>query len=211
MTAGEGYYESASGLGDQYLVRLSVAGKWRAVTWERIDGPEVAPSELDSVLAKDPQIEGKYHVCGSFSVWLAEEMVRDSEVVGLYSFEVRLLTDGGDFQILRNADRCQVFHPEFSGATDDCHVLGPSSAPPFLHWSLDGKAGDVFRIEFQRSMAKGLDTKKISWRKVKEEPLSKEETLAARRGRYCITGTWGNWSKPQEMKWNGDEFAITVE
>merc|ERR1719221_656598 len=72
------YYESAAGVGDQYRVNLNIAGKWRAVTWEWIGGPDNSSKETTAVALFNPALEGKYYVSGSFNMWLPEEMERDT-------------------------------------------------------------------------------------------------------------------------------------
>lgn len=204
------YYESAAGIGDQYHVNLNIAGKWRAVTWERIGGPDTSSKQDTAVALFDPAIEGKYYVSGDFNIWLPEEMQRDATSNGVFTFEVRLLRGVGFFHILRNRDPSQVFHPEFVH-DESGRVFGPDAADKDSCWCLDGQAGDVFKIQFQRSMDKGIDTKRISWQKVRDEPLSDAEKSAALRPRYCMVGTWDNFKVPKEMTWTGTAYSFSVE
>jgi hypothetical protein len=202
----EGYYESTSGLGDQYWVRLSIAGKWRVVTWERISGCEDI-----SEVTKDPVIMGKYYLTANFNMWTFEEMTSSEASPGVYSKEVRMLRKGGHFQICRNKDQSQIFHPEDAGAERPGPVLGPEMAESYLSWSLSGAAGDVFRITFQRVMDAGVVRTLVDWTKVREEPLTPAEHLTARRKRFAIIGTWNSYKEASPMTWNDSAFTYTVE
>merc|ERR1712032_1290052 len=198
--------ESALGVGDQYLVQLSIAGKWRSVTWENV---EVAGESSMQMMINSPMLEGIYYITSSWNLWALEEMVRDSTQPGLWTYEVRLLRDGGEFQVVRNGDRAQTFYPAGQG-----FAAGPdlNDAVPEYAWSLDGKAGDVFRIEFLRDMCDDIDVKKVTWKMLRKELLGPDERLVARQPRYCIEGTFTE-EGPQEMVLNIAEhrYEYTLE
>lgn len=147
---------------------------------------------------------------GNWNVWGYEEMTRDSP--GVHSIEVRLLKNGGEFQISRNKDPMQVFHPQTmqdnNGETGI--ATGPDDADQTYCWFLNGQAGDVFRIEFNRDVADWVDSKRISWRKLRNDPLSKEEQQSVLLPRYFIVGTWDGWRKQHEMIRDGLVYEYTV-
>lgn len=148
--------------GARYRARLRVAGKWRTVDWEKL-------SDHDPL--GEPYMEdGRYYVVGSWNKWeFDDEMERSPEVPGLFYVQVGPLPrrDTGDFQVVRNRDWGQTFHPSRpeDGGERGGQVLGPSERPGELLWCLGGLPGDVFRIEFQRT-ADGRDARAISWRRV---------------------------------------------
>lgn len=83
------------------------------------------------------------------------------------------------------------FSPILSGASDG------------LNWYIDGEAGDIFHVAFER-----LDgVKKVSMSITGHEQLS-EDLLASlqadSRIRYSIVGTWDDFMTPIEMTWDGE-------
>merc|ERR1711860_434209 len=80
--------------GDQYHVCLAIAGKWRTVTWSKIKAGNL--NELPS-----PSL-GRYYVIGNWNAWTLEEMMPDSSVTGLFSIQVQLQYNGGEFKIIRD-------------------------------------------------------------------------------------------------------------
>mmetsp|Transcript_59166 Transcript_59166/g.190309 ORF Transcript_59166/g.190309 Transcript_59166/m.190309 type:complete len:1000 (-) Transcript_59166:277-3276(-) len=205
-------YETAAGIGDRYLVTLNIAGKWRAVNWEKIGGPEQPMTSLALQSLTNQVIEGKYYLTGGFNAWGYEELERSDTTAGLYTKEVRLLRGGDDFQIVRNKDRRQVFHPAVPGDRGGSGAArGPDSEGQDFAWSLHGKAGDVFLIEFSRTLENGLDAKRISWRLERHEEPSIDEQMLMRRPRYCMVGSWDGWMHSQEMTWNGKSYEYIVQ
>mmetsp|Transcript_62523 Transcript_62523/g.141029 ORF Transcript_62523/g.141029 Transcript_62523/m.141029 type:complete len:1042 (-) Transcript_62523:216-3341(-) len=151
--------------GDQYEVRLNIAGKFRAVTWQK-----VASAEESAPL--DPALLGSYYVAGSWSAWQLEEMTpKHEEASGLYVLEVSmpLWAKRSDFMIVRNKDWYQTFHPTFgtvaSESWNEPDAEGPDEGQQGRTWCIKCEGGERFRIEFQRSLENGADKRKISWRK----------------------------------------------
>lgn len=202
----EGYFESTAGIGDQYWVRLCLAGKYRVVTWERV----YSPDNVASVLT-DPSIQGKYYISADWNLWSFTELPQQEGAPGTHSIEVRLMRDGGNFQIVRNRDRSQVLHPPGEGQTRVTHVLGPEYAEIYACWSLEGSVGDVFRIEFQRNMERGVDSKGLTWTKVRVEPLNEQELFTARRTRFSVIGTMNRFVEAHEMAWTGTSYDYVIE
>jgi 3-oxoacyl-(acyl-carrier-protein) synthase len=162
--------------GDQYKVQLQIAGKWRAVTWEKLG-------------SKVPSTLGKYFVCASTNEWSLEEMTLEDASTGTFSFELCLnFARDAQFQILRNRDTDQLLYPASmnygkSTTCSDGDVLGPDESGGGLCWLISGTWGDVIRIELKRSIEQGRDTKQVSWKKVgsrtpQEERERKEAELA---------------------------------
>jgi len=154
--------------GDRYEVRLSIAGKYRAVSWKKV-------GSADAGLPPSLEILGSYSVLSSYSGWQPEPMEATLEGnAGLYTMTLGPLPShtGGrvEFQIVRNDDPEQTFHPPFgtiaSEEWDEYEVDGPDEGIGGKTWCIKGKAGDSFKIDFQRSLESGVDSRKISWRRI---------------------------------------------
>uniref|UniRef100_A0A7S2BQ34 Uncharacterized protein n=1 Tax=Alexandrium andersonii TaxID=327968 RepID=A0A7S2BQ34_9DINO len=207
----EATLESAVGMGDRYLVTLQVAGKWRAVSWERISSPE-QPSSAGALqtMTSDVNIEGTYYVTGSLNAWGFDEMEKGDEP-GHYKKEVRLLRGSYNFQIVRNKDRRQVFHPPYYNSTMGGETHGPDSSGQEFVWQLGGQAGDVYLIEFHRALEGGLDTKTVSFRHLRNEEVTEDQVVEMKRPRYCIVGSWDGFQRIKEMTWNGVGYEFYVQ
>jgi len=150
--------------GDTYHVTLQVAGKWRTVSWSK-----VGSEEADS--GKVFPLTGTYYVAGAFNNWDFQEM-RSS---GPNSFSIEVKISGAEwetrlqqvpFQIVRNEDWGQVFYPSEPQAVvgrDASAVSGPDADSGGVCWMLEGKAGDKFKIDFQRVVTAESDKKSVSW------------------------------------------------
>jgi len=161
---------SAAGPGDQYEVKLSVAGKFRAITWQRLS----RSFAMDEALAE--RVLGSYFVASTCNKWQPEEMVRQpikevqpGRAECAFVLEMRLppYCSNCEFVILRNRDWEQVFYPAAGQPTsnnwDAEDVAGPDTGLGANTWCLEGRSGDKFRIEFFRSVGNSLDTRRISW------------------------------------------------
>nr|AQS99280.1 type I polyketide synthase [Gambierdiscus excentricus] len=156
--------------GDKYEVKLSIAGKYRAVTWKKV-------SSAGADALKDPAVQGTYFVLGSWNNNQPQAMTaKHDKALGLFTFDVGPLPSwvAGccDFQIVRNKDSLQLFHPKYGGAAsenrDEADVDGPDEGS-HQTWRIKAKAGDCFKIEFRRNLEGGQDVRQISWRKVPVE------------------------------------------
>jgi len=198
--------------GDLYRVQLQVSGKWRAVTWEKLlTCTETLALADGSQAAGDGCIDdkGAYFVVGSWNTWtFRDPMAPSGFEPGLHSVEVCLTRRGGEFQIVRDRDWTQVMYPE-SGLGPEDTVAGPDDADEGLHWSIGGKAGDVFRIDFRRTYD-GEDHKLVNWEFVRHEPLTHEVVQAAKRNAYAIVGSWDGWEK-DVMQWDGNKYKFRVD
>lgn len=157
VPAGQQSFRSGSP-GDKYRIYLRVAGKYRTVEWERLPAQASAPPE------KLP--DAQYSLYASFNGWQLEDMFRDDSEPNVHYIEVTLTQGVGHFAIVRNEDMEQVIYPDRWGADESATALGPDVLVDEFFWCISGSRGDVFRIEFRRTAEFGLDTKKVSWKKV---------------------------------------------
>jgi len=135
--------------GDKYRVRLHVAGRWRAVDWEK-----VASSEEERAAYAD---DGRYYVVSSWNDWeFTQAMTADPSAPGRYTAEVKA-SGPGAFQVVRNQDWNQTFFPVDGG------VAGPEYWQPHS-WRPSCSKGDAVLVELFRSKADPGDIK-VSWRK----------------------------------------------
>jgi len=144
--------------GDSFRVTLRVAGKWRAVTWERLPRPPAGVPALAALAAPSA-----YFVVADWNDWSPQLMGGDAaHQKGLHTLEVQIPTfvKEGIFRIVRNKDFGQTFAPARivaqRGVGAD-HVLGPTSWHVGGVWSLQASssASRRFRIEFQRQLPGG--------------------------------------------------------
>jgi len=145
--------------GDQYRVTLEVKGKWRMVSWEKLS------------TTSDDWSPGKYCISGSWKGWELQEMVPDPSVPGSFTMEVMLTYGTGAFQIIRNEDWAEVFYPNFDRHAEET-VLGPDDMGGDLSWTIDGKPGDKYTIQFQRTFDGGKESKKVSWQHTGHEAVT---------------------------------------
>jgi len=155
--------------GDRYRIRLYIAGKWRTVSWEKVQPSDEDEDGGELVVPRIPA--GKYFIAGRWNGWQCEEMTKDDTSPGLWYFDIAFRGYGEEFQIVRNSDWSQVFYPNMPGAseTDAVEVLGPDDMGHDLNWYIKGTPGQTFRVEFQRMVEGATDEKKVSWRKLTPE------------------------------------------
>mmetsp|Transcript_24516 Transcript_24516/g.68892 ORF Transcript_24516/g.68892 Transcript_24516/m.68892 type:complete len:999 (-) Transcript_24516:69-3065(-) len=127
--------------GDEYRVRVRVAGKWRTVDWARDDtGIAERQKRWDAYVDG-----GAYYVCASWNGWGFTEMAKEG---GSHSLEVKLKKNGGEFVIVRNQDLNQAFYFASAGGSK---VVGPALTELASNCVLYGKPGDTAKIVFTRS------------------------------------------------------------
>jgi len=155
--------------GDQYRIRLYVAGKWRTVSWEKL--PPAAEDEGEGVLVAQPVLAGTYFIAGTWNNWQLQEMTRDETSPGVWYFDITIKLFAEEFQIARNMDWNQVLYPNRPEAAGDgsAEVLGPDDFGHGLNWYLKGATGETFRVEFQRIIDAETDTKRVTWRRIDAE------------------------------------------
>jgi len=147
--------------GDKYRISLRIAGAWRMVAWEKEE-------ELEEGEALPVESAGRYYVLGSWDDWTLTEMSPDTKQPGVFTVQVTLTTMGGLFNISRNRDMSQILYPgDVIDDTGETSVEGPEDpevdAPS---WYIDGRSGETFLIEFQRTLGSGQDMKKVSWKRL---------------------------------------------
>jgi len=150
--------------GDQYKIKLQLAGKWKTVVWDRL------PAESSAKALPDT---GEYYISASWTDWELVRMTKGE--AGVYFADVVLPGSRyaryvhGQFQIMRNKDWAQTFTAgdSLSAVGKSDAVAGPDegSGP---NWQVDGEPGETFRIEFQRTVEGEEDLKKVSWKKVEK-------------------------------------------
>lgn len=146
--------------GQQYRVRLHIAGKWRTVTWAKLQ--DVAPAGQLALAA--PQ--AKYYVAGSWNNFRFEEMTEGAD--STHSCEVSLASGGtSTFQIVRNGDWHQTIQPGVVNAGPAADIEGPGDRRQQFSWSIQGRAGEKVKIDFTRQVdASGKSNMKVSWQKL---------------------------------------------
>jgi len=144
--------------GDQYHVKLLVAGKWRTVTWDRVTtSARAQPS--DAAL-----VRGIYYIASSWNNWQFDLMQHDDSNPGTHYIDVELPFFAAHFQIVRNKDWSQAFFPQDLRAGADGPVAGPRGDGKGKNWTIDGRPNERIRIEFQRACVGDQDARKVSWR-----------------------------------------------
>lgn len=186
--------------GDLYEVKLHVSGKWRMVTWEKM--------EKDKNMRPSPSIAtSQYHICCSWHNWNFEEMTSVGN--DTYTAEVHLLTAGGQFVIVRNADWLQVFHP-FGES-----VLGPDShvATDGACWSIQGSVGDVYKVTFQRSFGPDGEHVEVVWDFVRNTAPDPAALLFVKQQRFQVVfvNNLRLWIDSWPMNWTGKSHQLYVE
>jgi polyketide synthase-associated protein len=163
--------------GDQYSVKLHIAGRWRTVTWEKLETHTESANYDES---------GTYYVVADWNSWSFESpMTKDASSPGTSFLEVKLLVPPGEFLIVRNKQWDQAFCAETPLDNAGGMAHGPMEYIHGQNWSLDGNPGDVFRIEYQRRLEGDEDVSEVTWRCLRTEEVSLEEFVPS----YYLYGT----------------------
>jgi len=203
-------------IGARYRIRLRVVGKYRLVDWERLTG-KPQDSDLQTALESATALpQSSYLVTGDFNGWGFQEMTAvPSEQSGeaRFSLDLQLDRDGGEFQIVRNRDWDQVLYPfeEWAGCQDPSAVGGPDDESYGRTWFLDGRAGDRFRIELQRSRPGGRDEKQVSWTSLGNVPLTEAQLRDVQVPRFAVFGSWDSGQRLRGLRWTGSCHRFFVE
>jgi len=178
------------------------------VTWTLIAKGAEDYTEVEAMLHQNNAIRGTYYVIGSFNNWSMQEMVTDEFVQGVFCIDVQLNSDGGEFQIVRNRDFSQVFHPAAAHVigSDAQTVVGPDDEGYGLHWHFDGHRGDVYHVEFQRTTNLGRESRSVTWN------LKSTGTCETGgfRPLYFIIGSWNKWRYMHCMDFDGTSHHCKV-
>merc|ERR1712176_471803 len=151
-------------VGDPYYVIFQFAGKWRMVTWEKLE----SKADLATIGT------GTYFIAGTWSEWTLNPMESDKGGPGVFTADVRLLRDFEEFMIVRDMDWSQVFYPE-TDMIDGAEILGPDQNVDGLCWKIRGRRGDIFTVQFQRTSEDGKDVRKVTWVKTGRKELTTAE------------------------------------
>lgn len=178
--------------GDSYRVRLTM-GDMRRVDWQKL--PRSASFSSEAL----PR--SSYYVAGDFNFWdfqsMEEEHPSSSSKSRSFVTEVRLRSDKDTFQVVQNKDWDQAFYPEGS-AMDPSSLRGPDAFGALKGWRLPGKAGDVFRIHFRRSMpSAGTDEKFVSFTRSPSSSSTSQELVVSQS--YSLVGSWDDCKSKRPM------------
>jgi len=182
-----------SEMGQKYRIHFTTKGKYRGVTWERLDEEALYPAGVQ---------KGSYSIVGDWSCWTKETMTEEG---GKWIYEVKLLQKGGQFQILRDGDWHQVICP----AEPKAEASVPGSRPEVAtetrgyNWSFPGKPGETWRIEFKRDGQEST----VTWQLSKTEKLTDDEAKLGRRAQFTVLGSWTDFLDHNLMTWEGQPVA----
>lgn len=199
--------------GDQFRVRLQVKGRFRAVTWERLDSRMVQRNGF-------PKTMGKYYVVGSWNDWTPEEMTLEDEYLGRYSVKAVLPKGKCRFQILRNKDWKQLIYPEtcYADHEDGIPVKGPDASGHDSYWNIEANPSknvvcidlelwpedkESYSGDSRSSSCRPVKDMKVSWRNVGHHPLSDEDQFEKNRPSFFLVGNWDGWQKRTKMRFDG--------
>lgn len=184
--------------GDKYRIRLHVRGKFMRLEWFKAKGVDAVPT------LGQKKFEHKYHIIGDHNYWLFKEM--QSKQKGLYTAEVQLLRTKSNFQIYRDADFDQGFYPAddeaATGCTESDKVAGPNGLGHGRNFTIEGNVGDIYEVEFTRSVRKEQDKRAMSYKFIRHETVDFEER--AKTHKYHIVGSWSDFRETRELKLDKD-------
>jgi len=185
-------------LGDTYKIQLLVNGKYRLVTWSKVEA-DLRPG---MVVATKGQASpaGRYYVSGSWNNWSFEEMEESGGVAGLYRATVQVTRRDTLFTIVRNEDWHQMIYPSYQYARggQENPIFGPDEQGRGFQWLLEGTPGDMYDIELQLNRGgDGCATYNISWHRKEIGMLTPAQEFAASLPKYFIAGSWDNWASRQ--------------
>ena len=199
--------------GDKFKIRLHLQGRWRMVDWEKL--PQVPTEDTPAERAFQASLcglVGTYQVAGSWNLFEMQAMKPEPSQRKTHCVDVLLSRDGEQhFHLLRNEDRNQVIGPQTSlSRSPGSAVLSAwNQRSPLHHWVFYGLAGDVFRIEFDRTQ----DEMQVRWNKLESGKAVPEEiTLMHLRKKYMVRLCFDSWSNHfYQMFWAGEYYQLFVE
>merc|ERR1712232_1529300 len=96
------------------------------------------------------------------------------------------------------------------GAGADVVILGPDGAGMDNSWHINGKTGDVYKVEFQRTVAAdGTDSTSILWEFIRNEQVNFQEVAAEHK--YFMVGSWSDFAKMEVMEFSADTSTFTKD
>lgn len=180
--------------GDKYRIYLYISGKWRTVSWSKLEDGTQAITNASSEASK-------YFLTGSWNNWMFQEMVVGSSS-DTFSGEVQISRPNCEFQIVRNKDRRQAIFPIAQKGTSSTRVAGPDDSVLGMNWALPGKLGDVLRIDFTRQD----ENYTVRWEKVRFQALSETESALAAIPQISAVGTWDMmYSSAVVLRYDADQ------
>jgi len=190
--------------GDRFRVRLSVKGKWRMVEWENLDKTKPASEAVDLP-------RGSYQIAGSWSHGVMEEMYPVPDVPGLFAAEVTLLSHNVNmFQIFRNRDWEQAIYPDEPFGSMESGILGPEEQIGHA-WVIDGKPGQVWRVELSSSLEDGFEKKKVEWKFDRAVELSTVQWEMSKLPEFYVMGSWDGYGALHRMHFAGSYWQFFVQ
>lgn len=198
--------------GDKFLVKLIINGRYRTITWSRVE--EAVGSDSTAIIpTKSLASAGTYYFVANWEDFAAQPMEQDSDTPGIYRIETTLLRSGGAFSIMRNQDRRQALYPSqrYADGSRPVPVLGPDEYGRGFEWWLSGSIGDVFAVELQLALGEaGHISKEVTWRRVRQVQLSPEQLRLSAQRRFYVVGSWDHWSSRSAMSWDGERYTLEV-
>jgi len=161
------------------------------------------------VPSKEPAYTHKYQIIGDHNYWTFEDMDADDSEPGLYTKVVHLLKDGTSFQVYRNGDWEQGFYPRMAKGNACDEIVGPSGDGMGLNWWIEGKVGDLVRVDFRRSVVDCKDQRTISWEKEGFKEVDFE--AIAKEHKWHVIGSFTGFQKTMEMEKDEETGGWKVE
>lgn len=188
--------------GNRYLIRLRVSGKRHMVDWELL---ETGPPGLEFF---DKCAPSTYQVVGSWGDMDIQEMTPEPDLAGAFSVEAQLTEANANFHLIKDLDCNQTLDIDAVEVTEESRrVLEADDAAN--RWSLNGKAGDVFKIQFRRWKEDDKLKVTMSATIVGHRDLTEEQVANVKREKYFIIGGW-NDDEPFPMRWTGQHYQFLV-
>mmetsp|Transcript_30893 Transcript_30893/g.88871 ORF Transcript_30893/g.88871 Transcript_30893/m.88871 type:complete len:1295 (+) Transcript_30893:66-3950(+) len=179
--------------GDRYRIRLHVRGKYKRVEWAKL------PETIDtSAMEVEPAFAHRYHIIGDHNYWTFDEMEPATGEEGLHIATVQLLSDKSHFQVYRDGDWDQGFHPSIAGGSSSSEIRGPDALGHGINWQISGAVGDLFKVEFRRRRVGGADERSVRWGFDRAGSVDFEEQAKSHKY-FCISSST-NFEAPSEMR-----------
>nr|ABQ85796.1 type I polyketide synthase-like protein KB1008 [Karenia brevis] len=144
--------------GTEYRVRLYIAGKWRTVSW----------TKLESTKELTDSDRGTYFILGDWDNYLMSmgiEMEADASKPGVFTAELpRTHRNGARFLIVRNKDPTQMIYPLQVDAGMEAPVVGPDDILYDTQWALPGSK--TLKVTLAMTTEGTKDVKKVTWEAV---------------------------------------------
>lgn len=198
--------------GDRFRIRLQLQGRWRMVDWEKLPQAEKEDTPAERAFeASLTGLVGTYQVAGSWNLFDLQAMKRDPLQRHQHYIEVLIAQDGEQhFHLLRNEDRNQVIGPPALSRTPGSAILSAwNQRSPLKNWVFHALAGDVFKIEFERT----AEQMQVTWSKIRTGDSVPEELIQMHlRKRYMVRFCFDSWSNHfYQMSWAGEYYQLFVE